>query len=421
MKFHINAFLKRFKIKYKDIKIRVNKLQSYKDKLTSQISKYSLFQETESLEGVQKNIAIKKNNKIKKRILFLAFVILYFFYVYKIFRPRFLVSSAFVIKTTSSNSSPEINFPLISGNNNDVSVSDARYIKTFLHSPQLYKEVDKKLNFTKKYEKRFPDFFSGINKNTPFEKKLKFYRKNVKLKLDEVSGELFIDTYAFDPETSFAINNYLLKSSEKFINEFNKKISIKQFNFFSKEVENAYRKLWIVQKKLEKFQTKNLLLDGFEELKASNLIINGLESELIRLKIELATIQREFVDNEAPEIISLNNQISEIKKQVKIEKELLYNNSGKELNAKAIELKNIKSELNFKNDLYNSALSVQEKSRIDTINQKRFITNLLDPFIPEEQDFSIKNRLFISSLILIFVIYFLYKFVFGSIKSDSFK
>ena len=177
----------------------------------------------------------------------------------------------------------------------------------------------------------------------------------------------------------------------------------------------------MVQKKLEKFQTKNLLLDGCDELKASNAIINALESELIRLKIELATIQREFIDTQAPEIISLNNQISEIKKQVILEKELLYNNSGKELNAKAIQLKTIKSELDFKNDLYNSALSIQEKARIDSIKQKRFITNLLDPFIPEEQDFSIKNRLFISTLILIFVIYFLYKFIFGSIKSDSFK
>ena len=416
MKMQLKPIFKRLKVK-----LILNKLKYFKEKLNFFFYKYFLITDTGSLNGRQKNILIKKNNQRKKLILLFTFIIFYFFYVYKIFRPRYLVSSAFVIKTSSSKSLPQINFPLITGNNNDVSVNDARYIKTYLHSPQLFKEVEAKLNFTSKYKKKFPDFFSGIFKKTPFEKKLNFYRKNIKLKLDEVSGELFINTYAFDPETSFAINNYLLKSSEKFINEFNKNISIKQFNFFSKEVDNSNRKLRLVQKKLEGFQTKNLLLDGFEELKATNAIIKALESELIRLKIELATIKREFVDNEAPEIISLTNQINEIKKQVRFEKELLYNDSGKELNAKAIELNNIKSDLNFKKDLYNSALSIQEQARIDSIKQKRFITNLLDPFIPEEQDFSIKNKLFISTLIIFFVIYFLYNFIFGSIKSGSFK
>ena len=43
-------------------------IKSYKDKLIAQVYKYSLLQETSSLEGIKKNIAIILARKNSKRI-----------------------------------------------------------------------------------------------------------------------------------------------------------------------------------------------------------------------------------------------------------------------------------------------------------------------------------------------------------------
>ena len=135
----------------------------------------------------------------------------------------------------------------------------------------------------------------------------------------------------------------------------------------------------------------------------------------------MATIKRQFVNDEAPEIIFLESKINEIENQIQLEKDALYNNSGNELNAKAIELRNIQGDLDFKNDLYISSLSIQENARIDSIKQKRFITQLIKPYIPKTQNFKVKNKLFISTIILISLIYYLFVFIFGSVKSNIYR
>jgi capsular polysaccharide transport system permease protein len=396
-------------------------LKKFQSNINNFLYKNSIIENPEGLPPQKQRKITKKNQQFFKKIIIFFLSFIYFIFIYKIYRSRYVVSSAFVIKTASANTRPQIRLPLQIGGDDNVSISDARYVKTFLHSPQLFVEIEKNINFTEKYKKRFPDLLSGVYIETPFKRKLEFYRNNVKIRLDESTGELFINTYAFDPKTSYLLNNFLLQKSEQFINDFNINISKKQLIFASEEVKDAYQKFKSVQNKLESFQNKNLLFDGFEELRATNSIINGLESELIRLKIELSTIKRNFVDSEAPEITFLSNQIDEIKNQIMLERELLYSDSGKELNSKAIELRNIESDLQFKKDLYVSALSIQEQTRIDSIKQKRFITTVINPYIPQIQDLNTKHKLFFSTIFVIFIVNFLFNFIFGSIKSDFYK
>ena len=54
---------------------------------------------------------------------------------------------------------------------------------------------------------------------------------------------------------------------------------------------------------LKKFQRNNLSLNLNQELIASSGLISSLENKLIDLKLDLAVLKRQFIDQAAPEIL----------------------------------------------------------------------------------------------------------------------
>ena len=66
-----------------------------------------------------------------------------------------------------------------------------------------------------------------------------------------------------------------------------------------------------------------------QELVASSSLISSLENKLIDLKLKLAVLKRQFIDQGAPEIIYQESQIEELKKQIQEERNLLVSPSGK--------------------------------------------------------------------------------------------
>ena len=90
-------------------------------------------------------------------------------------------------------------------------------------------------------------------------------------------------------------------------------------------------------KDLQKFQRNNLSLNLNQELLASSSLISSLENKLIDLKLQLAVLKRQFIDQEAPEIINQESQIEELKKQIQEERNLLVSPSGKNFGEKELE------------------------------------------------------------------------------------
>ena len=399
------------------------KLEKIKKLILKSFYKLQILENETNLKPNQiKNVTRRNNRKIKK-ILFtfniILFLIPYTFFSYNVYRPRYLTTSKIVIRNSSNNTTGDNTILSLLGTNSPVSFNEAKFIKTFLHSPQVFYEIEEKFSFSKLYSKKGLDFISGIYKNTPLSKKLEFYRNNIILNLDYISGELEIKVVSFQANTSYEINKFLISKAEQFINDLNSNISKSQLEFQNEEVFKAFNKIKNKQREVTNFQNKNLLFDGYDALRANTNIINGLENELVKLKFELSTIKRKFIDQKAPEIVSLKNQITELEKQINIEKNQIFSDSGKRLNKKAFDLKTLQSDLEFNRDLYKSALTIQESARIGTIKQNRFIIKLIEPYIAQREYLYPKNKFYFSSVILIFLTYYLTKFIFGIV--DNYK
>ena len=371
-----------------------------------------------SKEGTKNIKRFKSNNKFKVIPLLIILNLFSGVYFYGIGRPKYFVRSDIVIRKSGNNSnSLGSGIGSILGLGNTSSIEDARYLMTYLESPQVLNRLKKEIPFRELYRKKKPDFYSGLNKKSSFLNEYNFFRKQISVRLDEVSGILTITSLGLDSDTAFKVNNFLVESAESFVDKLNKDIYKIQYEFSKKEVALNNEKLNNSSNKLKNFQIKNQILDYNQEAGAYGGIILALESELAKQKIELATMKRIFINPNAPEIEVLEDQIISLQNQINEERKDLVSISGKNLTETSLKLDKLKADVNFRKDVYNSSLGTSEAARLESFQQQRFMAILRDPIYPETEWKYWRHKGFLTILAILIVGYALTKFIIGMTDS----
>ncbi len=355
----------------------------------------------------------KKSSKNKFLLIAGSSIFIAAVYFYGIGRNRFFTTSDVVVRKAGSETLSGIGFTSLFSVGNSGSLEDARYLKSYLLSPQVLEDLEKEIKFKEVYKKKFPDFLSGLPQNPTREMKYVFFQKQISVILDEISGILTINTFAFDRETSYRINKFLINQAESFVNKLNQDIFKKQLSFAKKEVDSNLDKFNKASSSLEKFQLENKSLDLSYDASSSSSLLSTLESNLAQKKVELATLKRKFLSPLAPEIIEVQALVDEIENLIEVERQLLVSPTGKNMNKKITLLNKLKSELIFAEDLYKSALATAESTRIDSLQQQRFMASLSKPFLAEEPWEYWRHKGFITVVVVILLIYTLSQFILG--------
>ena len=92
-----------------------------------------------------------ENNKDNKFLIygFLIMVSIAGFYFYGIGRERYSVRSDVVVRKTGQDDSATLSLGTLLGGGNQSSLEDARYMRTYLESPQVLEDLQKEFNFKK--------------------------------------------------------------------------------------------------------------------------------------------------------------------------------------------------------------------------------------------------------------------------------
>ena len=325
---------------------------------------------------------------------------LFFFYIIGINRYR--VESNIVIRNAEKANSIEINpFYALGFSNN--SIADSKFLNNFLNSPQVFTNLQKEINIRKKYAKRNLDFYSGISQKASDNEVFKFLKRQIKVSLNNSSGEINLVAFAYDPETSLELNKFLIKQTELFINNLNQNIYREQIQFINNQVSEKAQIYKIASDKLKNFQETNRLLNINSKLLLGNNLIQNLEIELSKAKVELKTVLEKFIDAQSPEVNLKKLKVKELKRQIAYEKDNLFNKDNIGIAEKAQKLDELQSEVKFAADLYKLSLQEAEKNKINLMRKTKYVAILTNPIEPDKQYFIWRHKGFITSLIFIIV------------------
>jgi len=347
--------------------------------------------------------------------LLLIPVVLSGVYFYGIARDRYVTRSDFVIRKAEESDTNVAGAGLASllGRGNQLSLEDARFLKTYLQSPQVLADLDRTYDLDQAYAQKGLDRFAGMKPGLSKEKRLNYFKKQVSVNLDEISGAIVLRTIGLDPKASLNLNRFMLSKSEQFVNRLNQDISQKQLGFAESELGRARGNLNQAKNRLLRYQDSNTVIDPKGEAELAGQTISKLQEKLVELRVELATLKRQFKDPAEPEVAVVADQVRELEQQIQKERRSLVSSKGRNLNRKAADVLKLESEVSFASDSYKLALTSVEKARIESKRQQKFMALLSAPQLPEDPQNDWRSKGFFTVLATCAVGFSLTKFIFG--------
>ena len=355
----------------------------------------------------------------KPRVFISLFLSVSAFYCFIIGRDRYTSVSEFVIQqatplntTTASvlagtTAAPQVLTSLVDGQYLQV------YLESFDVKTRLFPDENKLKN---DYRIKFPDVWTGLPNNSSSPNQLSFYRKQLSVAPQPLSGSVVLTTWGFTPEQALSLNNRLLDQSRRFVNEVNQSINADQNKFAKKEVQLAEMSLKSATKKLELFQEKHGNLNVETEQAATSAFISGLESRLVDLKVEEAALRRQYRDPNAPEVSFIADQVRELQAQIAEERSRAVSEQGRDLNTLAIQEAGLKSDVEFASQSLQSARLAADNSRRESQRQLKFVVVLSQPQLPVEPDNNWRWQGFLASLGIVVVAWGVGGFVLNAMR-----
>jgi len=330
--------------------------------------------------------------------------------------PRYVSNTLFVVEQAQSSS---VNLSgLASFGASSPSSKDAYIIKSFIESSELAKKLNEELKLKAHYESKDWDWFSRLKENSTTEEYNTFYKAHLNVNFDELSGILHVEIQTFTADYSQEVAQYILKSSEKFINQLSTKMVNAQLNYAKAEVERAHKALVIEQNKLVSFQDDNRLFNP-EQLGGALLVaINELEAAIIQRESELKVLLA-FMQPNASEVVSKQNEIQALKTQLEEEKLRLTSKDSDSLNKINTAYQEVKFNTDFALQLYKSSLASLETVRADAYQNLKHLLLVQSPKLAEEEQYPRRIYSIITWFISLLLIYLLGRLIMAIIKEHS--
>ena len=215
-----------------------------------------------------------------------------------------------------------------------------------------------------------------------------------------MSGSVILTTSGLlQRRLSILINTGRVASVCEWINQ---SISADQ-NKFARKVQLAELNLKAASRKLRLFREKNGNLSAGSEQAAASAFISGLESRLVDLKVQEASLRRQYRDPNAPEVSYLADQVKELEVQISQERARSVSKDGRDLNALALEEAGLISDVEFATQTLQSARLASDNSRRESQRQLKFIVVLSQPQLPVAPDQNWRWQGFLASVGIIVI------------------
>lgn len=326
-------------------------------------------------------------------------------YFFGIGRNRYQVTSSFIVRLPQlpSTSASSLLGTTLAGPTMLGSLEDGRFLSVYLTSPEVMKRVFARLDPIKSYQKQGLDLYTGLKKNPNFDEKLAFYRQQVFVVPQDLTGVINMTTFGLDPKTTYTLNSLLLREAEDFLNKSNQKISQTQQSFAEQEVIIARKRLDESSEKLSDFKNNYGNVNVTQEAAASSGYISQLESQLATLKVQEAALKRQFMDHSAPEVAYVTDQVSELSRQIREERNALVSTDGKNLNSLMSLEKSLENEVAFATSALNTVMAFASDRRRETQQQIKFLVRLSDAELPAMQNYDWRFKGFLAVIGVILV------------------
>lgn len=294
---------------------------------------------------------------------------------------RYVSEASVIIRKTDSVAVPSIDISMLIAGVAGVNRTDQLLLREYLLSVDMLKKLDAELDLRAHYSDWHRDWISRM-----WFKDMEWFHRHylsrVAIEYDDYAGVLRIKVQAYDPRTSQAISNLLVREGERYMNQIGHEMAETQVSFLTTQVNLAQLRFQQTSQKLLAFQNRKGMLSPQATAESFAVLIARLEEQRAQLQTQLASLPRSL-DRDHPNLVMLRQSLAAIDRQIDEEKAKLANPTGKTLNITLEEFQRLQMEVTFTQELYKAALTALEKGRIDATRMLEKVSVLQAPTLPE--------------------------------------
>lgn len=268
------------------------------------------------------------------------------------------------------------------GGTTSASREETLYLREYVHSLDMLRYLDAKLGLRNAYEAGDLDIFYRLYPGTSQEWFHWYYTNRVEVVFDDLTSLLSIRVQGFTPEFAQAVNAEILAQCERFVNEISHRLAREQLAFAEGELRTASGRLQEAKARLLAFQNKHGIFDPLSQAQASAALGSQLDAEIAGKEAELKAMLG-FMQEDAPAVIGIRNEIAALKSQRAMEGEKVASEKGSRLNRLAAEFQRLVLEAGFAEEAYKAALASVETTRIEASRKLKSLVVVATPGKPE--------------------------------------
>lgn len=351
---------------------------------------------------------LKIFNSFKIVLILTAFVVFYYIFIAA---NRYVSESVLSVKSTTGDSGAITGIAAFL-TNNSFSSEDINYLKSYIHSLDMLNILEKKVQIRELYQKQKLDFFYSISSSANQEEFLKYYQNRVKITQENsANGLLRVKVEGFDPQSAHLIASTIVKESEKFINEISHKAARDQMQFAEEELLQFKKRYQKAKDELLAFQNKYGVFDPLKQAEGTLKLIAELESKIAAKEAELLMMQS-YINDNAPQIVTIKSEITALKKQLQKEKSKVSSpKSSQKLNDLAAKFQDLTIEAGFAESAYTAALKAYESARIEALRKIKQVVIVQSPSLPQSAKYPEALYNILTAFMILSLIYGIVKFI----------
>lgn len=294
---------------------------------------------------------------------------------------RYVSEASVIIRKTDSVAAPGFDISMLIAGVAGVNRSDQLLLREYLLSVDMLKKLDAELDLRAHYSDSGRDVLSRMWLQD-MEWFHRHYLSRTAIEYDDYAGVLRIKVQTYDPKTSQAISNLLVREGERYMNQIGHEMAETQVSFLTTQVNLAQLRFQQTSQRLLAFQNKKGLISPQATAESFAVLIARLEEQRVQLQTQLASLPKSL-DRDHPNAVMLKQSLAAIDRQIDEEKAKLANPTGKTLNITLEEFQRLQMEVTFTQDLYKATLTALEKGRIDATRMLEKVSVLQTPTLAE--------------------------------------
>jgi capsular polysaccharide transport system permease protein len=298
---------------------------------------------------------------------------------------------------------------------NTGSREETLYLKEYVYSLDMLKHLEAKLNLRKAYESEKFDQIYRLYAGTSQEWFHWYFRNRVNVVFDETTGLLSVRVEGFDPTFAQAVNAEILSESERFVNEISHRMAREQMAFAEGELRKASERLRDAKEKLLAFQNKYGVFDPLAQAQVAATLSGQLAAEIARKEAEFHA-SLAFMQDTAPAIVGLRNEIAALKAQKTKEQEKLASEKGNRLNKLAAEFHGLTLDAGFAEEAYKAALTAVETTRIEASRKIKNLVVIESPTKPESAIYPMRIYNLVTLVVVLLLLFGISRLVIATVQ-----